>query len=119
MKKETYSCVCIDDDRLFIEILTSKINQLDYLELQACYTSPLSALVKVDQLKPEIIFLDIDMPDINGFAFVEALDYDPVVIMITSHWEHLETAQKKGIHGFISKPIKSAEQISDILIKVL
>ncbi|UXP33231.1 response regulator [Reichenbachiella agarivorans] len=119
MTKEAYSCVCIDDDKLFIEIISGKIRQLDFLDLIACYNNPMTALVKVDQLRPDIIFLDVDLPEINGFTFMDALDYKPIIVMMTSHWEQEEHAIKKGVDAFLTKPLKSAEQISDALFKLL
>lgn len=119
MRKDNYSCICIDDDRLFMEIIKGVIRQIDYLDLQECYGNPMHALVEVDRNKPDIIFIDIDLPEINGFQFVEALDYDPVVIYVTSHWEQEEEALKKGADGFITKPLKSAEQLSDVLFNAI
>ncbi|SHK59992.1 Response regulator receiver domain-containing protein [Reichenbachiella agariperforans] len=119
MKKETYSCVCIDDDRLFLEILSKYIKNLDFLKLEATFTNPMLALNEVDQSKPDIIFIDIDLPEINGFTFIDALDYNPIVIMITSHWEHADTAAKHGIDAFITKPLKGTEQFTDTLFNAI
>lgn len=119
MRKEHYSCVCIDDDRLFMEIIKSAIRQIEYLDLKECFGNPMKALMQVDREKPDIIFIDIDLPEINGFQFVEALDYQPIVIYVTSHWEQEEEAMKKGADAFVVKPLKSVEQLSDILFNAI
>jgi len=119
MRKEKYSCICIDDDKLFLNIISQFIENIGYLDLIDTFSNPMQAMVKIDQLHPEILFLDIDMPEIDAFKMIEAFDYNPIIIMISSHWEHVDKLKKMGVHAFITKPLREPEELSRIVKKVI
>lgn len=119
MIKGKYSCICIDDDKLFLNIISQFIDRIDYLELTATFSNPMQALVQIDQLKPDMLFLDIDMPEIDAFKIIDSLDYNPIIIMISSHWEHVDKLKEMGVHAFITKPLRGVEELSRIVEKVL
>lgn len=114
-----YSCVCIDDDKMFNEILEQYIKRVDFLELAGTYSNPIEGVMAIDKLKPDILFLDVDMPEINGFTTIDALDHKPIIIVVSSHWEHERELLAVGAAKFVMKPIVSAEHLAQIVKSVI
>lgn len=114
-----YSCVCIDDDKMFNEILEQYIHRVDFLEFKGAYSNPIEGVMAIDKLKPDILFLDVDMPEISGFTTIDALEHRPIIIMISSHYEHERDLLKAGAAKFVMKPIASPDHLSQIVKEVL
>jgi len=109
-----YKCVVIDDDMIFGEIMRKFIDQIDFLELVDVYHDPIKGILAMDKESPDILFLDVDMPNLDGFETLEAIEDLPKVIVISSHWEHREELLAAGAAKFIVKPIRSPEELARI-----
>lgn len=114
-----YSCICIDDDKMFNEILEQYIKRVDFLELLGTYSNPIEGVMAIDKLKPDILFLDVDMPEINGFTTIDALEHKPMIIMVSSHWEHEKELLEAGAAKFVMKPIVSPDHLIQIVKEVV
>ncbi|MEO9803375.1 MAG: response regulator [Reichenbachiella sp.] len=114
-----YSCVCIDDDKMFNEILEQYIKHVDFLEFLGAYSNPIEGVMAIDKLKPDILFLDVDMPEINGFTTIDALEHKPIIVMVSSHWEHEKELLEAGAAKFVMKPIVSPEHLAQIVNEVV
>jgi len=114
-----YSCVCIDDDKMFNDILEQYINRVDFLEFVGAYSNPIEGVMAIDKLKPDILFLDVDMPEISGFTTIDALDHKPIIVMVSSHYEHERELIQAGAAKFVMKPIVSPDHLAQILKEVL
>ncbi len=119
MAKMKYSCVCIDDDKMFNEILEQYIKRLDFLEFIGAYSNPIEGVMAIDKLKPDILFLDVDMPEISGFTTIDALEHKPIIIMVSSHYEHERELLKAGATKFVTKPIMSPDHLANIVKSAL
>jgi two-component system LytT family response regulator len=75
------------------------------------YNSPLLALEELKSLKVDIIFLDVEMPELNGFEFISHLpnELKKKVILVTAHEKFVLNAIKENVTGFITKPIILSE----------
>ena len=116
---KTYRCVCIDDDLIFGEIMKKFIEQIDFLELIAVYHDPIKGILAMDKENPDILFLDVDMPNLDGFETIEAIEDLPKVIVISSHWEQREELLAAGAAKFIVKPLRSPEELARIVKEVM
>ena len=115
-----YSCICIDDDKIYTELMEMYIGKIDFLELRATYNNPIEAVMALDKgEKPDLIFLDVEMPQINAFDTLDAIEDKPAIIVISSHWEHEEKLLKAGAAKFITKPIKSVDFLAKATKEVL
>ena len=72
-----YKCIVIDDEALAIDVLEDYIIKFPVLELIGTFDSPLKAINKILTSSVDLIFLDINMPDINGISFYENLPVKP------------------------------------------
>ena len=81
-------CIAIDDEPLALRQLTSYISKIPYLDLVAKYNNALEAQQMLAGEKADLIFVDINMPDLNGVDFVRALIDRPMVIFTTAYSEY-------------------------------
>ena len=60
------SCIVVDDEPLAVKMLENYISKVSFLSLEASYTDPVAALEAIRETRPQLVFLDIQMPDLNG-----------------------------------------------------
>ncbi len=103
MKK--INCIIVDDrlvDRLTVMSYVQKFNVFNILGV---YESATEALTKINNQSIDVLFLDIDMPNINGLEFRKSLSNVPVCIFITAHPEHAAESFEFDTLDFIVKPL--------------
>ena len=83
--KEKLSCYIIDDEPLAQEILEAYIAKVSFLELKGSFVSPLEAAGSLEKDKPDLLFLDINMPDLDGLSFIPMLNPKPMIILTTAY----------------------------------
>lgn len=101
------TCVILDDEPLGQELLKKYVSRLDYLELAAVYENAIEALGKMTTLRPDIIFLDVNMPEMNGIEFMNTFssNYKPYVIMTTAYSEYAVQGFEYDVADFLLKPV--------------
>lgn len=103
--KEKITCYVIDDEPLAVEILEDYVRKVPFLELQGSFNSAVEASGKMKTDKPEVLFLDINMPDINGLRFIEMLNPRPAIILTTAYDEFALKAYELEVTDYLLKPI--------------
>jgi DNA-binding LytR/AlgR family response regulator len=98
--------VILDDDRIGREIIRSYITFTDFLELKAEYDNPVIALEEIEKIKCDLIFLDIEMPEMTGIDFIEAAKNIPQVIIISSKAEYAAESYNYDVTDYLVKPIE-------------
>src|SRR5580658_10189128 len=78
------SCIAIDDEPLALEILKKYISKIYFLELRGVFTDPFESKKLLDEISVDLIFLDIQMPDINGISFSKDLDKKTSAVVFTT-----------------------------------
>lgn len=101
----TLSCIIIDDEPPAIRVLEKFTQQLKDLELLASFTNPLEALSMIQQQQPEIVFLDIQMPNITGIQFSKLIDYDAHIIFTTAYAQFAVEGFQLNAIDYLLKPI--------------
>ena len=99
------TCCIIDDEYLAQEILEEYIAKVPFLELKGTFMSPLDAAGQLEQDKPDLLFLDINMPDLDGLSFIPMLSYKPMVILTTAYDQHALKAFELEVKDYLVKPI--------------
>ena len=97
-------CIVIDDEPYARDLLSDYIEKLPFLELCGCYSSGLDALSVVKQEQIDLVFLDIQMPDITGIDFLKALTNPPKVIFTTAHAEYALDGYELNVLDYLLKP---------------
>lgn len=109
--------IIVDDERLARNELKSLLAEFPDIEIIAECDSAESAITAVDQLKPDVVFLDIHMPGKDGFGVLEELDYTPHVIFITAYDEYAIKAFDVNALDYLLKPIAS-DRLKEAIEKV-
>ena len=102
-------CIAIDDEPLALRQLTSYISKIPYLDLVAKYNNALEAQQMLAGKKVDLIFVDINMPDLNGVDFVRALIDRPMVIFTTAYSEYAVEGFKLDAVDYLLKPFSFAD----------
>ena len=103
--------IIIDDEPASIEALKIKIQRAsDEIEIIRTYTSPTEALEKLEKMAPDVIFLDVEMPELDGFGFLENFPNRTFeVIISTAHDEYAIQAVRQSVLDFLLKPVSINE----------
>jgi two-component system LytT family response regulator len=99
--------IIVDDERLARNELRSLLAEFPEIEIIEECDSAESAIVAVDKLKPDVVFLDIHMPGKDGFGVLEELDYMPHVIFVTAYDEYAIKAFDVNALDYLLKPIET------------
>jgi two-component system LytT family response regulator len=103
--------ILIDDERMSLEVLAIKLRSLaPHTDIVATYQSPEEAIIGIRQLKPDVVFLDIEMPQIDGFTLLRHLEpYSFEVIFTTAYHQYAIEALRLSALDFLLKPIREIE----------
>ena len=106
--------VIVDDDVFTREDLKDKLGELDInIDVVADFEQPLEAIESINRLEPELLFLDIQMPIMNGFEMLDHLDTSKFeVIFITSYNQYAIQAILYSALDYLLKPLKEAELVN-------
>jgi two-component system, LytTR family, response regulator LytT len=94
----------VDDEYLALNLLEGFASQLPILEIVAKVKSPLQAAEVIQQQNIELLFLDIQMPTINGNQFLRSLKNPPVTVFTTAYSEYAVDAFDLGAVDYLVKP---------------
>jgi len=95
----------VDDEPLAIKLVESHINKLDNLEIVAKCTNAMEAFDVLREKKVDLLFLDIQMPQITGIEFIKALKKPPSVIITTAYRQYALEGYELDVVDFLLKPI--------------
>lgn len=98
-------CLIIDDEPLAISVIESHLKSFDYIEIVETFTNPLNAYRVLEKERIDLIFLDINMPQLTGFAFIENLSYKPLIVITTAYREYAVKSFELNILDYLVKPI--------------
>ena len=107
--------VLIDDEINALEALEWKLNRyIEGIEIIKC-NSPIEGIDVINSEKPDLVFLDIEMPEIDGFELLQKLNYkDFDLIFTTAHDEFALKAIKVSAIDYLLKPVDKDELITAI-----
>ena len=117
-------CIAIDDEPLALQKLVAYIKKIPYLELVAQCQSAIEAQKVIDQQQIDAIFLDINMPDLNGLDFAKSMEQNhsrgPIMVFTTAYSEYAIEGYKANAVGYLLKPYgfdefeTAAQKVKDI-----
>lgn len=98
-------CIIIDDEPLAIKVIKSHLKEIDYMELIASFNTPITALPLIEKGEIDAIFLDINMPKMNGLEFLRSLTVKPHVVITTAYREFAVESFELDVLDYLVKPI--------------
>jgi two-component system LytT family response regulator len=102
-------CIAIDDEPLALKQIQLYIGKTDFLSLEGSFSSAVEAFAKVNETHPDLLFVDINMPELNGIDFVKMLDYPVMIIFTTAYNEYAVEGFKLDAVDYLLKPISYAD----------
>ncbi len=104
MSKNT-TCLIIDDEKLARELLTEFLESFPEIELAGEASNGTDAVALIDKIKPDLIFLDVQMPGMTGFDVLDEIDHEPYVIFTTAYDQYAIQAFEKNAVDYLLKPL--------------
>ena len=80
-----YSCISIDDEFPATQVIESFVNKMPELQLIKAFTNPKEALQFINNNPVDILFIDIQMPELSGIEFIQSLRTKPKIIFTTAY----------------------------------
>lgn len=102
-------CVIIDDEPLAIDLLKSYVEQTPYLELAATFENPLAAMETIRSGNIQVLYLDINMPQISGLEFSKTLPASTRIIFTTAYEQYAIEGFRLNALDYLLKPISYTE----------
>lgn len=97
-------CIAIDDEPLALKLLEHYCSQVPTIQLLGTYSDPVEAVSYIRTLHPDLIFLDIRMPDISGMNIAQGLGKETLVIFTTAHKEYAVEGFELDVVDYLLKP---------------
>jgi len=97
-------CVAIDDEPKALEIIKYHVSKIDYLHLENVFTDAIKAFQYLQETDIDLLFLDINMPDINGIKLIKHLTKRPLTIFTTAHSEYAIESYDVEAIDYLLKP---------------
>jgi len=97
-------CLAIDDEPLALDIIREFCSKIDFLQLVAACTNPVEAVKMLNQQSIDLIFLDIQMPNISGLEFIRSIKNPPLVIFTTAFSSYALDGFELNALDYLVKP---------------
>lgn len=117
----TYTCLIVDDEPFARKLMEQYVAKVPYLTLVQSCASPLTAIEVLQQQTVDILFLDINMPEITGLSLLKILKKKPLVVLTTAYSEYALEGYELDVADYLLKPItlerflKSVEKVTSRL----
>ena len=100
------TCMIVDDEPLAVRLIESYVEKTPDLQLLASFTDSITAINAVKEQKPDLLFLDIQMPNIDGMELAHSLPAETRVIFTTAFKEYAFESYEVNAVDFLLKPIR-------------
>jgi len=99
------NCIVIDDEELARTLLSSYVDRIDALHLKGSFENPLDALTVLKQERIDLVFLDIQMPNLKGTDFAKLIDPSTKVVFTTAYADYALQGYELNALDYLLKPI--------------
>ncbi|NHE55378.1 LytR/AlgR family response regulator transcription factor [Cyclobacterium plantarum] len=99
------TCIAIDDEPLALELLKDYISKVPFLKLVAVCSDAFEAMEALRLHTVDLVFADIQMPDLTGFQFISSLKVKPIVIFITAYNQYAVDSYDLDVVDYLVKPV--------------
>lgn len=99
-------CIVVDDEPLAVSLLENYISKTSFLDLEASFNDPVAALEEICFREPQLLFLDIQMPDLDGMELSRMIPESTKVIFTTAFKQYAFESYEVSALDFLLKPIR-------------
>lgn len=117
-------CLVVDDEPLAIDIIADYISKIPFLELTATFQNPIEALGFVQDGKADLVFLDVQMPELTGIQFLKIANGKCKVILTTAYQQYALEGYELNVVDYLLKPIaferfyKAAQKAQELICNI-
>ncbi|MEJ8802031.1 LytR/AlgR family response regulator transcription factor [Pontibacter sp. H249] len=101
----TIRCIAVDDEPLALDIIESYISKLPFLQLVKTCSSATEAMQVLQEEQVDLMFLDIEMPELTGIQFLNILKHQPLIIFTTAYPDYALEGFNQDAVDYLLKPI--------------
>lgn len=101
-------CIIVDDEPLAVELLASYVSKIPFMELAGKYSNATDALSGIREHKPDLVFLDIQMPEINGLELSHMIPESTRIVFTTAFEQYATDSYRVNALDYLLKPISYA-----------
>ena len=98
-------CIAVDDEKYVLDLLVDNIQKVPFLQLVSRCRNALEAAEVLHREPVDLIFLDIQMPGLNGLQFIKTLQQPPMIIFVTAYSEHAVEGFELNAVDYLLKPV--------------
>lgn len=99
------NCAIVDDEPLALSLLESYVNKTPFLDLTGKYSSAMQAMKELPDMKVNLLFLDIQMPELNGLEFSRMVDPQTRIVFTTAFGQYAIDGYRVNALDYLLKPI--------------
>ena len=110
----TITAIIVDDEPLAREVIREHLGRDESFEVVAQCANGFEAVREINEKKPDLVFLDIQMPKLDGFEVIDLLDHTPVIVFVTAFDEYALKAFEVHAVDYLLKPF-SEDRFDDVL----
>ena len=118
MTKKGIKCIIVDDDPVSLKVLEALVEKTDLLQLEGVYSSSLEAAAALRRKQIELIFLDIEMPEMSGLDLIETLTYKPKIIITSGKEKYALDVFGYDVTDYLLKPVTDYSRFLKAVLKV-
>lgn len=100
-----YKCYILDDEPLALNVIEQHLSKFEQFEVCGKSTEPLQALGQIKTLQPDLLFLDIQMPELTGLDLIESIQNKPSIVITTAYREYAVEGFELNVLDYLVKPI--------------
>jgi len=104
---KTWKTLIIDDEQLARQRLTRLLKPYDHIDIIGEAVNGQDGLEKIEKLQPDLVFLDIEMPVLNGFEMLSLLKHQPKVVFTTAYDQYAIKAFEEDSIDYLLKPVET------------
>lgn len=98
-------CIAVDDEKWVLDLLVDNIRKVPFLQLVGRCKNAMEAAELLHKEKVDLLFLDIQMPGLNGLQFVQSLQHPPMIIFVTAYKEYAVEGFNLDAIDYLLKPV--------------
>ncbi|HNP17149.1 MAG TPA: LytTR family DNA-binding domain-containing protein [Fulvivirga sp.] len=98
-------CVAIDDEENALKVIKLYADKIEEINLIGVFTDPVKGIAFIEKNRVDLLFLDINMQNLNGFELLETLSYQPKVVFTTAYSEYAVKSYNVDALDYLVKPI--------------
>lgn len=102
-------CLAVDDEPIALEKLQNYITKIPYFDLVAVCEDAMEAMKVMNEQEIDALFIDINMPDLNGLDFVESLSKRPLIVFTTAYAQYAVESFRVAPVDYLLKPFGFAD----------